>query len=44
MFNISTTEYSKAQRQIREKIKSKNTFTKKLSDQIAKLPQPKKKA
>jgi len=43
MFDISNTEYSKAQRQIREKIKSKNTFTNKLSDQIAKLPPPKKK-
>ena len=43
MFDIDNNEYSKAQRQIKVRIKDKNAFTSKLSEQIKKLRSPKKK-
>ena len=42
MFNIGNNEYSKAQRQIKVRIKDKNAFTDKLSKQIKMLRPPKK--
>ena len=43
MFDIGNDEYSKAQRQIKVRIKDKNAFTSKLSEQIKKLRSPQKK-
>lgn len=43
MFDIGNNEYSKAQRQIKVRIKDKNAFTSKLSEQIKKLRSPQKK-